>query len=143
MLTIQPKIVLAILSLSLFSSCGFIKIDTSVAAEQFTDFSGTEEDCGCKEQPPIQSPCLIKYAPVCGCNGFTYKNDCVARRSGLKFYTIGSCTRRPATLLYKIYGPVCGSNGVTYRSACVALDFGIIHYTRGKCLELPLPRKLN
>ena len=37
------------------------------------------------------SACPEIYAPVCGCDGFTYSNSCNAASSGVKSYTEGSC----------------------------------------------------
>ncbi len=89
----------AILVLTIFSSCGFIKIDFRTAAEQFTDFSPKESleesyedsnDCGCYG-PKSPGPCTYIGFSVCGCDGITYGNPCVARRNGIYHYTIGKC----------------------------------------------------
>ncbi len=86
-----------ILLLSLFSSCGFVHMDFSVAADQFTDFSPDPpneetEDCGCDENPVlVMGPCPKIHAPVCGCNGITYPNSCIAEYMGITCYTRGKC----------------------------------------------------
>tara|TARA_B100001093_G_scaffold109921_1_gene102172 strand:- start:1906 stop:2169 length:264 start_codon:yes stop_codon:yes gene_type:complete len=35
--------------------------------------------------------CLTVYEPVCGCNGMTYSNSCVASRNGITYYEDGEC----------------------------------------------------
>ncbi|MFD1872695.1 Kazal-type serine protease inhibitor family protein [Hymenobacter bucti] len=39
--------------------------------------------------------CTMEYTPVCGCNGQTYANPCVARNAGVRTFTQGPCPPRP------------------------------------------------
>jgi hypothetical protein len=39
--------------------------------------------------------CTMEYDPVCGCNGLTYANACVARNAGLRSFKPGPCPSRP------------------------------------------------
>ncbi len=41
--------------------------------------------------PSKEIPCTKEYIPVCGCNGITYGNDCVAKSYGVKSWKEGSC----------------------------------------------------
>ncbi|MBK6698325.1 MAG: hypothetical protein IPG55_00165 [Saprospiraceae bacterium] len=36
-------------------------------------------------------PCSQLYNPVCGCNGVTYSNACLANEAGIASFTVGKC----------------------------------------------------
>ncbi len=81
--------------------------------------------------------CLAIYDPVCGCDGVTYSNACVATfQNGVTSFTPGECgcVGEPLDIFCPLYvDPVCGCDGETYSNSCFASAAGVTSWTQGAC----------
>ncbi|PRY89601.1 Kazal-type serine protease inhibitor domain-containing protein [Mongoliibacter ruber] len=50
-----------------------------------------DETCIDRSKINPDAACYMIYKPVCGCNGVTYSNDCIARNNGVVKFTEGEC----------------------------------------------------
>ncbi|MFC2162672.1 Kazal-type serine protease inhibitor domain-containing protein [Candidatus Altiarchaeota archaeon] len=90
-------------------------------------------------QEPIVRACTADWRPVCGVDGKTYSNKCMA--GDIEVAYDGECMQTHACsedekqrkACTREYRPVCGSDGKTYSNGCMACSEGIDSWVDGEC----------
>merc|ERR1712032_64030 len=106
-----------------------------------------------KATTPKGCVCTKEIKPVCGKNGKTYPNACVAKCAGVEVSANGPCKLKPKATTPKattpkattpkgclcpaMMKPVCGKNGKTYSNACMAKCAGVQVTADGPCKQKP------
>lgn len=81
-----------------------------------------------------QGACSTNSGAVCGGNGITYSNSCLAWNDGQN-WSPGSCNSNNGGGCSRNIDRVCGRNGRTYDNACLAEEAGQRNYSSGSCSD--------
>ncbi len=137
------KAVFATLSVML-STTGFAACsspDTDAIEEgELRETPAPSSPAACTRPIALPGTCSPQFEPVCGCDGKTYSNSCVANNQ-VTGSTPGACAapvcKRPIALpgmCSPQFEPVCGCDGETYSNSCVANN-QVTGSTPGACAQ--------
>ena len=75
-------------------SCTIAREEAACGADAFCmlDLGECQSDDAIGRCTPRPEACITLFAPVCGCDGFTYGNECSAWAAGVNVRSAGPCT---------------------------------------------------
>ena len=86
----------------------------------------------------MSGACPKHLAPVCGIDGNTYSNSCLADAHNVDIAHEGECGAGKCDIACLVYDPVCGENGVTYSCGVAEAEcHGVEIAHAGECDDTP------
>lgn len=108
---------------------------------QYCDFGQSQAPCGvnnasgvCRGYPEGDFDCGDIQAPVCGCDGRTYDNDCRAYLAQVSVRSQGACAANPEEFCLNELDD--NGDGQVDEAPCVcSTDFGLVFLCNGQCVD--------